>query len=126
MKAAFFGGLALLAIGVGLQEFRFGSLFLEWKTLLVSSLLAAASGFMCIVPAIKLYADTMAFEEHAKRYLRMGRYFLACERQLAEHRQDHSLKLTRELLAEVGTQALIENGDWLLLHRQRPVRVPVM
>jgi len=23
-------------------------------------------------------------------------------------------------------QALIETGDWLLLHRQRPVKVPVM
>ena len=29
-----------------------------------------------------------------------------------------------ELLRELGKEALIENGDWVLLHRERPIDIP--
>jgi len=28
------------------------------------------------------------------------------------------------LLEELGKEALVENGDWVLLHRERPLEVP--
>jgi hypothetical protein len=31
----------------------------------------------------------------------------------------------RDILVEIGKIALVENGDWLILHRQRPVEVPI-
>ena len=30
----------------------------------------------------------------------------------------------QELLIELGKEALGENGDWMLLHRERPLEVP--
>ena len=28
------------------------------------------------------------------------------------------------LIEELGKEALVENGDWVLLHRERPLQVP--
>ena len=32
---------------------------------------------------------------------------------------------TQELVRELGKEALRENGDWLLMHRERPMKVPI-
>ena len=29
-----------------------------------------------------------------------------------------------EFIVELGKEALTENGDWMLLHRERPLEVP--
>ena len=31
----------------------------------------------------------------------------------------------QELLLQLGKEALIENGDWVLLHRERPMELPI-
>jgi hypothetical protein len=67
----------------------------------------------------------MAFDEHAKRYLRMGQYYGLYEKQLENMDESPSSEID-QLFIDIGKQALIETGDWLLLHRQRPVKVPVM
>lgn len=126
MKASFFTGLSFFVIGAVIQENWLVFMQPEWKSTLVSPLLVSASCFMCIVPAIKVYSETMAFEEHARRYWRMGRYYQGCERRLSDYPTGGNVSLFNRILVEAGEQALIENGDWLLLHRQRPVRVPVM
>ena len=30
-----------------------------------------------------------------------------------------------QIVQELGKEALVENGDWVLLHRARPVEVPM-
>jgi len=35
-----------------------------------------------------------------------------------------NLALARLLILELGQQALGENGDWVLLHRERPLEMP--
>jgi hypothetical protein len=34
------------------------------------------------------------------------------------------LSEAQTLLRELGREALAENGDWVLLHRQRPLEMP--
>jgi hypothetical protein len=126
MKVSFFTGLAFFAFGAVIQENLLVFMQPEWKNNLVSPLLVSASFFMCIVPAIKVYSETMAFEEHARRYWRMGRYYQGCERRLSDYLEGDNISLLKRILVEAGQQAVIENCDWLLLHRQRPVRVPVI
>jgi hypothetical protein len=78
------------------------------------------------LPAVKLYGDTMAFSEQAKRYKKMGYYYGICEHHLTKTVADGNISESIKLLREIGKQALVENGDWLLLHRQRPVQVPLI
>lgn len=78
------------------------------------------------LPALKLYGDTMAFSEQAKRYKKMGYYYGICEHHLTRSVVDGNVGQSMDLLREIGKQALVENGDWLLLHRQRPVQVPLI
>ena len=37
----------------------------------------------------------------------------------------NSEKQAKTIIYETGLEALDENGDWLLLHRDRPVEVPL-
>ena len=67
------------------------------------------------------YPRRRAFREHARRYAMMhGIYDRA---RLALEAQEHAPLARRYLLAqnviqEIGWEALLENGDWVLLHRQ--------
>ena len=125
MKQCFFTGLGLMLISAIGYEWIYPDLTLIYKPLLLNGLLATSGAILCIVPSIKIYLDTMAFDEHAKRYLRMGQYYGLYEKQLENMDESQSSEID-QLFIDIGKQALIETGDWLLLHRQRPVKVPVM
>ena len=78
---------------------------------------------------LHLYADKMAFAQHAKEYERLHVvYKLAQERftDLAEAAELSAAqrRRVRDLLLDLGKEALTENGDWTLLHRERPLEVP--
>jgi hypothetical protein len=69
----------------------------------------------------KVYQQTSAFAEHAKKYERTG-FTL----QVALGQVDAALEAGDEsravgVIRSFGIEALDENGDWLLLHRDRPV-----
>ena len=125
MKQCFFTGLGLMLFSAIAYEWLYPDLTIEWKSLLLNGLLATSGAILCMVPSLKIYLDTMAFDEHAKRYLRMGQYYGLCEKQLENLDEAHATEID-QLFIDIGKQALIETGDWLLLHRQRPVKVPVM
>jgi hypothetical protein len=70
------------------------------------------------------YNEQMAYSEHAKQFGRMSELFDAAERHLARQLGANEHHRAQELLKEVGEEALEENGDWVLLHRERPLEVP--
>lgn len=70
------------------------------------------------------YNALLARSEHSKRYGRMATLFQhACSELDKQLKIGHSHKATI-LLHELGREALAENGDWVLLHRERPLEVP--
>ena len=75
---------------------------------------------------VKWWSERRAFGPLARQYERMAILFDAASTQhagaLAAGRNEES----RRILFETGCEALAENGDWVLLHRERPVRVPGM
>jgi hypothetical protein len=85
---------------------------------------AAAIGLAPSVAALLyMYARTRAFLEQARQYDRMGRLCGS-----ARHRLRQVLEVGDEggfqgLLLEFGKEALRENGDWVLLHRERPITI---
>ena len=70
------------------------------------------------------YDEQMAYSEHAKQFGRMSGLFDNAERHLAKVLESGDHHDAAELLKEVGAEALEENGDWVLLHRERPLEVP--
>ncbi len=89
-------------------------------------------GFMMlsvVIPALvgaslHTYADKRALAQQAKQYKRMQVLFDTAARRMAEYMQHHRYTHAQELVKELGKEALAENGDWVLTHRERPVEVP--
>ena len=77
----------------------------------------AASGL------IKVYREIKAFAEHAKLYERMHLALQLTLPRLDAAIKDGNIALALELIRELGLEALAENGNWLLMHRERPVLV---
>ena len=77
------------------------------------------------------YAKVIALSENANRYEQAGITFSLAlqtmEQCLKSGTVDQdSLKQCREILLELGKEALIENGSWLMLLRDRPLGIPKM
>lgn len=90
----------------------------DWllRGLMVSYSIVFGAAGLC-----KVYQQTSAFSEHAKKYERTGRTL-----QIALGRMDAALELGDDARAvgvvrSMGIEALEENRYWLLLHRERPV-----
>jgi hypothetical protein len=70
------------------------------------------------------YNQQLARSEHAKQFSRMSAMFDIGERQLYQLLIAGDHDRAEELIKELGAEALEENGDWVLLHRERPLEVP--
>jgi hypothetical protein len=70
------------------------------------------------------FGEKGALSEHARQYARMGLLFAEAERRVIRLLDGSRLDDVQALLAELGREALAENGDWFLLHRERPLEVP--
>lgn len=70
------------------------------------------------------YAEKRGYGDHAKQYERMSILFANARLHLQRLRNEGDLERARQLVAELGREALMENGDWVLLHRDRPIEVP--
>jgi hypothetical protein len=87
-------------------------------------------GFTPIVAALWVkYAEKTGLQAQCKQYARFAtifnrarKHFDKLEQQVPEgaERQERITHLIREL----GKEALIENGDWVLLRRERPIEIP--
>jgi hypothetical protein len=70
------------------------------------------------------YAKSRALSEHAKQYGRMGIIFANAQGHLEELIKAGQYTAATALIEELGKEALVENGDWVLLHRERPLQLP--
>ncbi len=70
------------------------------------------------------YKEVMAYGEHDKQYRRMSIMFGSAARLLDEAIDRKRDDKARMLLRDTGVNALEENGDWVMLHRERPLEIP--
>ena len=126
------GGWARVLYGSGLA-LAVGVAALTALTNLPSTLLSVLIILMAVIPAgVSLWlgwAEKMTLDEQSKQYARMGRVFHRAKLAMDEIRErrltdEDRVTMTQELLRDLGSEALIENGDWVLLHRERPVEIP--
>lgn len=86
---------------------------------LLYGLLFAAAGLASV------YQEVMAFSEQSNRYRQMGMAMAVASNRLGRSLEVGDLCRAEKILLAVGRGALEENGSWLLLHRERPVEVPL-
>jgi hypothetical protein len=70
------------------------------------------------------YNEQMAYAEHARQYLRMFATFDQAFQLADREFKSGNYAKAREYLWTLGKEALAENGDWVLLHRERPLELP--
>lgn len=89
----------------------------SWLSLLAAILFLLAA--VC-----RNHANLMAYEEDANRYQKMGSLFERAIQLLEQHQKEGEILSARNTLQAIGKEALAENGEWLLLHRQRKFEIP--
>lgn len=70
------------------------------------------------------YANVRAFGEHEKQYRRMEELFRTADEALDRAAHSPDAEDGKRVLFDLGCEALAEHGDWLLLHRARPMELP--
>ncbi len=79
---------------------------------------------LAVAILLNVYAKVTALSEHAKQYRRMSALFAHASRQLTDLLAADRVAEARGLLRDLGRESLAENGDWVLLHRERPLELP--
>jgi hypothetical protein len=109
------GGVLLLPASIDLWP-RLG-LKREWHELLIASI-----GLTAVVGGLlHYYTEKRAFAEQAKQYSRMTIIFKNAAERFSKFRYPDDYENAASLVKELGIEALAENGDWVLLHRERPL-----
>ena len=70
------------------------------------------------------FAEQRAFAEHRNQYERMTKLFERGRAAFAGYRAAGDAARMQQVLVALGTEALTEHADWLLLHRERPLQIP--
>ena len=99
--------------------------FPDLHELVIPSLPALYGMLFAVSGVIKLYADIMAHQEQSNRYRKMASHFGLCNERLDIALANGDIQTAQLIVLMMGRQALAENAEWLLLHRQRPIEVPI-
>lgn len=115
---------ACLLFLVGFYTEKFPECLKAFEANLHSTLACCTSVFLVLAAALHGYSEKMIFAEQAKNYHQMAQLF-----QLASEKLNHAIETNdvteaNDIIGELAQEALLENGDWLLLHRSRPLEIP--
>jgi hypothetical protein len=97
----------------------------DWMVFENHAWIVVAFGMVTLAGAFHhAFAEQRAFAEHCNQYERMARLFERGHAAFTERRAAGDMAGIEELLIALGTEALTEHADWLVLHRERPLQIP--
>ncbi|HET6402678.1 MAG TPA: hypothetical protein VFH95_14940 [Candidatus Kapabacteria bacterium] len=70
------------------------------------------------------FIEKNALAEHKQQYTRMSLFYHRAKVHLKRLIEEGRFSDAQAFIAELGREALAENGDWILTHRDRPLEVP--
>ena len=91
--------------------------WLKWPMIGIELLLASGA-------LLHHFGERMAYSEHAREYRKMEGIFRNAHAILEKRLAASNLDGARDCLRKLGQEALAENGEWVLLHRERPLELP--
>ena len=104
------------------SEWLKGEFFGHYEELLNGLPIVAIEASLAAAALLHNYGNRMAFREHTKQYVRMESVFSRAVEILTTTKDDPERSM--QFIRWLGREALGENGDWVLLHRERPLEVP--
>jgi len=112
-------GLSLLLLIIHFQQ----DILIVLNHLVGKSLIVVITLLFAGAGMIKAYLETKAVKEEIKLYSFMHSMFSIAAQKLNDAQNDR--KMQDRILVDLGVEALRENGDWLQLHRARPIEMRV-
>lgn len=70
------------------------------------------------------FIETTALREQVKRYSRMLELFEGGNKHIGEALNQNKYDAADDYIRALGKECLIENGEWILLYRERPIKIP--
>ena len=111
--------LAVVALGLGLiyGAVRHGGAHRE-------EMVIALEAFLAIAALLHHFNNRMGYAEYAKQYERMASLFAHGSHRLGQFLAQNDYQKAQRVVVRIGHEALTENGDWVLLRRERPLEIP--
>jgi hypothetical protein len=126
LKICFWAGLAAIAgisILIAIQA-RHASdllaLLVGEGSRLHGALLTMITMSAVIAALVHNYAEKLALKPQIRMYERMSHIY----HRYGDKLHSPNAKVYLAVLFELGREALMENGDWIMTHRERPLEVP--
>jgi hypothetical protein len=89
-----------------------------------SALIVCTHSFLVISAALIGYSEKMVFSEQSKTCQQMVQLFRVAHEKLNRSIEAKNQEEANEIIWELALESLMENADWLLLHRSRPMEIP--
>jgi hypothetical protein len=89
-----------------------------------SVLIVCTHSFLVISAALIGYSEKMIFSEQSKTCQQMVQLFRIAHEKLNTAIKIKNQEEAHEIIWELALESLMENADWLLLHRSRPMEIP--
>ena len=112
-------GLAIAVAALHLLRPEFGEEHSPWRNLLIVIMGMTPA----IAAAIGGYAEKMAYSAQAKRYDWMNSLYERAANKLTNLVEHKDRTGAQQLIFDLGKEALEENGDWVMIHRERTADV---
>jgi hypothetical protein len=112
-----------LGLGLAVAMLIFHNYLHEFE-LIHHAMVVSIAMALALAAALQGHIEKAALSEHVKQYERMRDLFTFASHRLEDFLKEGKLSEARHLIAHLGEESLRENGDWVLLHRSRPIGVP--
>jgi len=76
-----------------------------------------------LIGLFRVWVEQAGYDVQVRKYHRMAQVFRRSCTRLQEFLKAKRIDEAREVVRQLGIDALDENGEWLLLHRERPLKV---
>lgn len=119
-----FLALALVALGAALVLRLYSADSGREERLWMAGLIIAVDFFLAAGALLHHATQQRAHAQHIKQFRRMEAVFEEARKLINQKLEANDLGGVRQCLRRLGQEALSENGDWVLLHRERPLEMP--
>jgi hypothetical protein len=116
-----FGGASKWLLRAGLALAAINALLVPGAALIVLTGMAPVAAAL-----LHVYNRHRALAEDARRYASMSVLWSTADRTMDRLLSVGDIPACLAVVRELGQETLAENGEWLLLHRQRPLEVPTI